>query len=253
MDLNESYLKFYPELEKAGGLSNAINLELEKINSKFRYDGLEVSSSNKFSQVDVAGQKKLFMTDFWRDGVCLAHGGTSNISELARAIDFWLSSDVSIEALKDKFKFVEANQDAKAYDEEREVEYKWNRLLGSGLGLDEFIKVAIKDDLLTKLFPYTSLYTLRFSRCTGFPYSSADLPNVTQKRYAVFAMENYHKYRKENQNENADQIFVVTRNGKEYLGEGSAEAALKIVRDNLPANIKPAIKGTAEDLIAGSE
>jgi len=39
----------------------------------------------------------------------------------------------------------------------------------------------------------------------------------------------------------------VTKNKSEYLGEGNAEEALQIVKANLPDNVQPARKGTADE------
>jgi hypothetical protein len=75
--------------------------------------------------------------------------------------------------LAEKYSFVQPNEKAIAFDENKEVEYIWNcLLLDDSLGLSEFIKLASKDEILSKLFPFTSLYTLCFSRCTGYPYVS---------------------------------------------------------------------------------
>lgn len=91
----------YPELEKAGGLQNAIDIELEKLNSvlrvskdseldKFPLTYARIEYGQKFSQVYIGAEEKLYLPDFWKDGVCLAHGKTKNISDLVKVLDFWL-------------------------------------------------------------------------------------------------------------------------------------------------------------------
>lgn len=250
----------YLELKIAGGLSNALNLEFEKISSDLRvsvddelnkivpFTYARVENDGKFSQVYIAADKKLYLPDFWRDGVCLAHAQTDNILNLAKAIDFWLSNDVSTNVLAEKYNFVQPYEKAKAFDENNEVDYIWDCLLeDDSLELGDFIKLASKDEILSTLFPFTSLYTLCFSRCTGFPYDTNNLPNVTPKQFGNFAMQNYGQYNSANDNFSKDErLFVVTKNKKEYLGEGNAAKALKLVRDNLPDDIRPAIKGTAD-------
>lgn len=250
----------YPELEKAGGLSKALDLEFAKANSSLRvsvdkdldkipFAYARVEKGNKLSQVYIAAESKLYLPDFWRDGVYLAHAKTDNISDLVKVIDFWLTHDVSTNELVESFRFVEPNDKAKAFDENKEVEYTWNQLLKneSKTELHDFIKLAINDEVLNKLFPFTSLYTLCFSRCTGYPFDTDNLPRVTPKLYENFAIQKLNDSDNNEGNRlDISSLFVVTKNKNTYLGEGNASEALKIVRDSLPDNIKPATKGTAD-------
>lgn len=108
----------YPEIEKAGGLTNALNLEFAKINSllkvstngdldKLPFTYARVENGGKFSQIYIAAEEKLYLPDFWRDGVCLAHAQTSNILDVVQAVDFWLNHDVSTQVLAERFNFVQ--------------------------------------------------------------------------------------------------------------------------------------------------
>jgi hypothetical protein len=252
--------RMYPELQKAGGLSKALNLEFEKINSTFKvaidanlhlpFTYARVETGNKFCQIYIASKEKLYMSDFWRNGVCVAHASIDNISDLAKVIDFWLKENVSTQALAEEFSFVKPDNQAKAFDDNNEVEYTWNCILqnGNSLELEEFVQLASRDEILSKLFPFTSLYTLCFSRCTGFPYDTTDLPNVTPKQYIHFALSKsspeYAKVKQDQDNIPVSKIYVVTKNINQYLGEGDVNEALKIVQNNLPDNIGPAVKGT---------
>jgi len=249
----------YPELEKSGGLSKALDIAFAKAGSSLRVSAdndlgkipfayARVEKGNKFSQVYIATESQLYLPDFWRDGVCLAHAKTGNILDLVNVIDFWLNQDVSTSELAESFRFVEPSDKAKAFDENKEVEYTWNHLLQdeSRAELHAFVKLAINDEVLNKLFPFTSLYTLCLSRCTGYPFDADDLPSVTPKLYENFAMQKSNETSNhESTPQDVDTLFVVTKNKDEYIGEGNALKALKIVRDNLPDNIKPATKGTA--------
>lgn len=244
----------YPELEKVGGLQNAINIEFEKLNSTLRVSQdselgkipltyARIENGHKFSQVYIGAEQKIYLPDFWKEGVCLAHGQTKNISDLALVIEFWLCNDITTKALADKFPYVVPNDKALAFDENNEVYYTWNLLLQDQYRaeLNDFVKIAIKDEVLNKLFPFTSLYTLCFSRCTGYPYDTDDLPNVTPKQFENFAPI------KGDQSSKLEAQFVVTKNRNEFIGEGNAEEALRIVKANLPDNVRPARKGTADE------
>lgn len=252
--------KMYPELDKVGGLQNAINIEFEKLNSTLRASQeseldkipltyARVENRQKFSQVYIGAEEKIYLPDFWKEGVCLAHGQTKNISELAQVLDFWLCNDITTKQLADKFPFVSPSDKAFAFDNNNEVDYTWNYILQDQdrAEIKDFVKLAIKDNVLNKLFPFTSLYTLCFSRCTGYPYDTNDLPNVTPKLFENFAPIQGKKNSAEQDIKKLETQFVVTKNKYEYLGEGNAEEALKIVKDNLPDNIQPARKGTADE------
>lgn len=160
-----------------------------------------------------------------------------------------MNHEVSLKVLAEECSIVTLNHRANAFDENDEVAYSWNFLLAEEdlLGLKPFIKLASEDALLSKLFPFTSLYTLRFSRCTAYPFDTEGLPMVTPKQFEHFAPKHNKKTNMENDNPGPGPIFVVMRNSDEYLGEGNAAEALKIVKDHLPDPIAPARKGTAHD------
>lgn len=255
-------LKMYPELENVGGLGNAIDIELKKNHSTLRvsqnneldiipFTYARIENGQKFSQVYIGAEEKIYLPDFWKEGVCLANGHTKDISELAQAIEFWLCNDISTKELSEKFLCVLPNEKAFAFDNNKEVEYAWNSILKDESKprseLNAFIKLAINDDILNKLFPFTSLYTLCFSRCIGYPYDTDNLPNVTPKQFENFAPVKGKKSAAVQNRSKSEAQFVVTKNRTEYLGEGNAEEVLKIVKANLPDNVEPARKGTAED------
>jgi hypothetical protein len=250
----------YPELEKVGGLQNAIDIEFEKLNSDLRVtrdSDLDIipltfaliTNGQKFSQVYIGAEEKLYLPDFWKEGVCLAHGQTDNISDLGQVLEFWLSNNITTRELATKFSFVVPNDKAFAFDENNEVKYTWNLILQDEYRaeLNDFVKIAIKDEVLNKLFPFTSLYTLCFSRCTGYPYDTNDLPNVTPKQFENFAPIQGEKNTTVQDRNKLEAQFVVTKNKSEYLGEGNVEEALRIVKENLPDNVQPARKGTADE------
>lgn len=229
------------EIEKYGNINNILNLEFEKIKSPLRVQEDEsldkipltyarVENEKKLSQIYLAAKEKLYLPDFWRNGVCLAHGKTNDINELARVIEYWLLNDISTNELSQEFPMVIPNKKAEAFDENKEVEYAWNLYLkdDSFKELKEFIEIAKQDEIVGKLLPFTSLMRLCFSRCTGYPYTY-DTPIVIAIPY-----EN-GKYE------------VRFPEGKS-IGKGTAKEVLKMLKENLPEDIKPAVKGTADDL-----
>ncbi|MGB0523902.1 MAG: DUF6193 family natural product biosynthesis protein, partial [Flammeovirgaceae bacterium] len=134
--------------------------------------------------------------------------------------------------LSQKFPIVIPNEKSSAFDENREVAYTWNSYLKNDrfLNLRGFIKVAMKDEIVGKLFPFTSMMRLCLSRCTGYPYTN-DTPIV------IGMMIEGDKYEYEVQHPEGTLI-----------GRGNAREALNILKKHLPKDIKPAIKGTVDDL-----
>ncbi len=249
----------YSELEDVGGLQNAIDIEFKKLNSilrvtvdkeldKIPLTYARIEKDEKFSQVYIGADEKLYLPDFWKEGVCLATGQTKNITELGQVLNFWLCNEITTRELSNKFKFVIPNDKAFAFEENNEVEYTWNSILNNETKeeIHDFIKIAINDNVLNKLFPFTSLNTLCFSRCTGYPYDTDNMPRVTPKQFENFEPINDKEFNYKNINQ-LERQFVVTLNYEKHLGSGNAEEVLKIVKDNLPDNIKPARKGTADE------
>lgn len=222
--------ELYPEIEKAGDLNSALNIEFEKIGSEFRCEKYEqVNSGNKFATVSTAMHEKLYITTFWRNGVCLVHGSSDNLNVIVQTFDFWLSNNITCKEFENKFPaIVKADKKAEAFDNGTEVAYTWNEILKSEhyIDLHEFIKLAINDELINKLFPFTSHMRLCLSKCTGYPYT-LDLPIVAPLK---------------------NKQFEVRNNEQRLIGCGNAQEALKILKDNLPHDIQAAISGTADDL-----
>lgn len=239
------------KLELVVDLGKLINRALEERNSVLRVSEVPdletlpfsyavIKNGKKFSQVYIAKNEKLFLPDFWSDSVCLAHGHTSSLSELVDMLEFWLCNTIPTSALVERFSSITANEIAFAFDANQEVAYTWNLILqDTSLELTDFVRLAIQDEVVRLLFPYTSLYTLCFSRCTGYPYDSEGLPNVTSKRFETFVNIKGNKP--------SEAQYVVTINGTTYLGEGNAEEVLQIVKAHLPKDSIAARKGTAED------
>lgn len=100
---------------------------------------------------------------------------------MVNAITDWLTCDVTSTVFSNKFQGINPTAIAEAFDENKEIEFSWNRLLQSEQNepLGALIALAADDEVLQTLFPYMSLYTLLLSRCTGYPYDSQKLPTVT--------------------------------------------------------------------------
>lgn len=120
---------------------------------------------------------------------------------------------------------------AQVVDPAKKTETVWRFFVeeSESYGLKEFVDLASKDEILNKLFPFKSHYTLQFSRCTDFPYDTKDLPNVTLIEHVFYAsLKNLPEHlRNSHDFANPDpKVYVVTKNNREYIGEGNANEAL---------------------------
>jgi hypothetical protein len=238
--MSEDTIRLYPDLIATGGLDNALRAALAAVGSALKVSGLagavhfvvyaRVESGPRFSQVYIAAKERLFLFDFWSRGVMLAQGRTPDLDQMARAINRWVDSSCTTAELASEFAFVEVEPAAASYERGEEVELRWQDYVANiGDGFPElvaFVRAASRRRELRQLFPFTSLSTFCFSRCTGYPFTR-DTPYVCPRRgggYEVFNPEG------------------------QCLGQGDAEAAVRLVVDHLPANCGPAIPGTAEDV-----
>jgi hypothetical protein len=235
----------YDDVHELGGLSDAVQDALTRVGSSLTARDLDipkekrgrfpayarVGAAKRFSQIYMAQNERLFLFDFWDQGVWISQGETPSLEEMAKALHAWIADDLSIALMEERFAFFRAGPMARAFEKGTEVEETWLRLLAKEPNpperpLQEILELASKEAALRKLFPFTSLITLCFSRCTGYPYTR-DCPAVTplgEGRYKVTTMD------------------------LKLLGEGTAREALQILLRNLPANCGPAVKGTAKEL-----
>lgn len=243
MEIAKDIPELYPELIQQGGLANALQAALRMIGSSLSVSETDksvpsvvyahVESGYRFSQIYIGAKTRMFSFDFWNRGVCLAHGATPEILDMARSIDKWIASGCSTCELASAFPFIQVQPTAVAYERGEEVEMRWRDYLAS-LGerfpeLTAFVAAAAAEPKLRQLFPFTSLNRFCFSRCTGYPFTR-DTPYVLPL--------------------GRDEYEVIGSSG-ETLGRGNAAAAVALAVAALPPNCGPAVPGTAEQLSGG--
>lgn len=277
--LKEIDSSLYPDIAKAGSLDVAISKSLSDAGSNLVADGTEVNKfmpyarvedGSRFSQIHIAGGQRLFLFDFWSEGVVFGNASSDDISDVARSIHAWIADKLSIEKMSALFTFFSPSESGKAHEAGIYVEQKWQSLLEtwkisenpfkirSRKGLFSFlfsltlqqkmrflngyffylfhsnkkrspiplIKAAMKRPELRKLFPFTSLNALCFSRTTGYPFTH-DCPSVVSQengKYCVYAPSS-----------------------NEIIGEGTIDEVMEIVIKHLPPNCDAAVNGTADD------
>jgi hypothetical protein len=236
--MSQTLNDLYPDVLARGGLSTALQAELLEIGSALSVSEAgprinsevyaRVASGRRSSQASIAVKERLFLFDFWARGVLLARGQTPHLGEMARAIDTWVASNCSSGKLAAAFAFVVVEPKAAIYERGEEVEERWQSYL-QDVGFPELaplVEAASRRRELRQLFPFTSLDTLCFSRCTGYPFTG-DTPIVRSLKNGRFE--------------------VVSPAGA-VLGHGDAEEAAALVVAHLPPGCGPAVAGTADDL-----
>ncbi len=243
MELAKNITEPYPDLIQQGGLANALRVALREIGSPLSVSELDksvtcvvyarVESGPRFSQVYIGAKTRMFCFDFWNRGVCFAHGATPEILETARSIGKWIACGCSTGELASAFRFVEVEPTAAAYERGEEVEMRWREYLASPgktfRELTAFAAAAAAEPKLRQLFPFTSMNSFCFSRCTGYPFTR-DTPHVVPLGRGEYE--------------------VISCSG-ESLGRGTAADAVALVVSALPPNCGPAVPGTAEQLSGG--
>lgn len=241
--------KLYPDLATAGGLSNALGKALTDSGSPLLPGAPElpfiqyarVERGSRFCQMYIGAHERLFVFDFWTEGVTYGNGSCNSLNDAAQAIHFWIIEEPNIAKMQERFSFFMPDEKAMAHEAGQAVEYQWESLLKRWAMSEEpdtfsplsLIEAASKHPELRQLFPFTSLYSLHFSRTTGYPFTN-DCP------FAIpLGNDRFRALLISHQPGNAETV----------IGEGDADEVAAMLVANLPPNCGPAVSGTAEDLM----
>jgi uncharacterized protein DUF6193 len=230
----------YPEFGFDRTLSRAI---LEIIASSGRQVAVKSETDEVFSAylrknrrtafISLAWDKRMFLSSLSSKGVTLAHLNTSDLNELARAVEFWLLDELTLRDMKERLANLAVSEVAFETERGNGVTARWNLLLSPEPWLrPEFIALvsaAATRPLLRQLFPVVSIGRyLSFSRTIGYPFLIAGgcAEWIGNDRYRALGPD------------------------RRPLGEGTIEEVLDLLERVLPSDTGPAILGTADDFIA---
>lgn len=228
---------FYRDIVRCGGPGPALQRALREIGSTLPVakgpEGLpgwiDITSGSRSVDMLMRADERLFTFQVWGKGVRLARGSTPFLIEVARAVDRWIGSSCTARELAASFPFVTADGDAHIYESGDPVEYRWQCLLSEEFRRHDphFADIVLTTSMrpqLRRLFPFISMFYLKFSRCTGFPYTY-DLPFVSWR---------------------GDHGYVVFNFDHQRLGKrATAEEAADLLVLHLPADCGRAVAGTA--------
>jgi hypothetical protein len=277
--LKEIDATLYPDIAKAGSLDIAISKSLSDIGSKLIADGTEVNKfmpyarvekGSRFSQIHIAGGQRLFLFDFWSEGIVFGNASREDISDVARAINAWIADKSSIEKMSALFKFFSPSESGKAHEAGVYVEHEWQSLLESWrtrenpfkirsrrqlsyfLSLNLQLKLRFVNEYFFYLFhsnkknspiPLIKAAMKKPELRQLFPYTS--LNTLCFSRTTGYPFTN-------------DCPSIASQgNGKycvyapssrlEIIGEGTIDEVMEIAIKNLPPNCGAAVNGTADD------
>lgn len=188
-----------------------------------------------------AADERIFISHFSMRGMLFAFHLSSDLREVARAVESWLMDELTLRDMKQRVPNLDVSELCFETEAGRGVEARWNNLLLVPYDNDPIraswldpecgalIRAASHRPLLRQLVPLVDQgCTLLFSRTLGYPYTIAGDCGIwaTGGRY-----------------------IAVKKDGS-HLAEGTPEEMLDVLEGTLPPDIGPAIFGTADDLVA---
>ncbi len=255
----------YPDVLKAGGLREAFSDALIRLGSALKVSTVKdfipyarVESNSRFSQTYIAAHRRLFVLDFWAGGIVFGNAACKDITDAANAIHFWIFETPTIALMEERFKIFQSTEEGKAHEAGRGIEYQWESLLqtwaetektllDSSMSPKPLIEAAMKHFELRRLFPFTSMYRLRF-RCDA-ESSMIDYPFAESAGNNIFrAYSPKHEVVDRYHNDFHYQSEV-----HEVIGEGTAEEVVRMLVAHLPRNREETISGKTEDFSKHSE
>ena len=227
--------QLYPEVASVGSLAAALResaerhgLDLDVITAASGGPtSALVAKADRVATVQMGSQERWFIIQLRVTGVCLSMGSSPDLDVTAGVLHSWCSG-ATLTDLHQRYAFMHVGELALAYEAGTEVEAKWRLLREDATGdIRLAVEAAAARPVLRGLFPFLSHQTLRFSRCTAYPYS-LDVSCI--------------------QPLGGNSFRVVTPDGTFAAADVTAEEAVAVVVSQLPPDCGPAVPGTARDL-----
>jgi hypothetical protein len=234
----------YPDLVAAGGLGAALERLAAGLGvdvSVVPHEGGSSGSAGIASSVPgrrplsvyVASGERFFIVSGWSEGIESVTGGTPDPAEVVRAGAAW-GQGTPLGELGARFPFLRVGERGKAAEHgpAAVVALEWRRMRRQASGAPDFpefgelVEAAYAEPRLRQLYVFSSHRTLGFSSCTGYPFRT---------EVAIAPAHGGGPYR------------VMRRPYRTTIGEAAtAGAAVAQAASLLPADLGPAVAGTAE-------
>lgn len=280
--LKEIDTTLYPDIEKAGGLSVAISKGLADIGSGLFADKTSVEQfivyahveeGLRSSQVYIAGGQRLFLFDFWFEGVMFGNASCENITDVVRAIHTWIVDKATIEKMSSLFVFFSPTESGKAHEAETYVEEQWKGLIESWKGMESPFRIRSCKQLLSFLFSLSLIEKVRlvkgyFTYPTQNTKKHSPLPLIKAARKRpelrqlfpytsltrlCFSRTTGYPFTKDCpviEPQGNGKYIVYMPNSQEIIGEGTVDEVIEMAVRHLPLNCGPGVSGTADDFVS---
>ncbi len=277
--LKEVDATLYPDIVEAGSINAAISKRLSDIGSRLIANEspvnkfmpyVRVEEGSRFSQTQLAGGQRLFLSDFWSQGVMFGSGSSDNLDDIARAIHAWIVEKSSIEKMSTVFNFFSPTEGGKSHEAGTYVELQWKSLLESWKANENPFKIRSRKQLSSFLFSLNFQQKMRFlngyffylfnsnKKRSPIPLIKAAMKKPELRQLFPFTSLNALCFsRTTGYPFTHDCPSVVSHeNGKycvyapaslEIIGEGTIDEVMEIVIKHLPPNCGAAVNGTADD------
>lgn len=236
----------YPDVTEHGSLGRLLNALVSANGCELKVRGYEqdghspwwanAKKGGRSVSLTVATMERSFSADYWDRGVELANLRTPDVGLIVRSMQAWCVNRSAAGDLVAITPHVKFDPDHVAAFEAGPVAFtsgRWAKLLKAAVEAPQneqllpAVRAAIGTPELKRLFPYTSMMRLGFSRCTGYPFSG-DCPLIVP----ILRTETFQ---------------VLSGSGK-AVGKGDAQEAVSLAVQHLPTGCSAAVHGTADEL-----
>lgn len=280
--LKEIDATLYPDIASAGSLDGAVSKSLADIGSGLVASTIpveqfmpyaHVEDGPRFSQVYIAGGQRLFLFDFWSEGIMFGSGSSPELSDVARTIHSWIVDKATIEKMLSLFAFFSPTESGKAHEAGTYVEEQWKGLIESWKAMESPFRIRSRKQLLSFLFSLSLIEKFRLVKgYFTYPtqntkkYSPLPLIKAAMKRPELRQLFPYTSltqlcfsrttgYPFTNDcpvivPQGDGRYFVCMPNSQEFIGEGTVDEVIEMAVRHLPPNCGPAINGTADDFVS---
>ncbi|MER5890605.1 DUF6193 family natural product biosynthesis protein [Streptomyces sp. NPDC001941] len=237
--------ELYPDLETAGGLAAALEtvasglgLDLTLHARPGTYPDHAAIASMVPGRgplaVNIADDVRRFSVSGWGQGIALLSGATPDLADIARAGVAW-SEGRCLRRMQAELPFLVPSERGEAHERgpAAVVDLQWRSMREKAAGAPEFpafgalVEAAHDEPLLRQLYVFSSHWTLGFSSCTGYPFRVV---------VAIAPADRDNPYR-----------VMTGLHGASVAEPDTAHQAVTSAVSHLPADLGPAVAGTAED------
>jgi hypothetical protein len=141
--------------------------------------------------VVIGAEERVFILSGWSRGVQLITGSTSDLRDVVNAGAAW-GDGTGLQEMRELLPFLRYSELAEAHERgpAHAVDVQWKGLLErpphNRASFRSLVEAAHAEPRLRQLYPFTSMWTLCFSGCTGFPYAvKAAIVPLDDGRYGV--------------------------------------------------------------------